>query len=313
MVDVNLQLLLESRHLDHTDIQAHWKPILRSNGDLELFYENYEELNSGNVSDFLLFCKDNPSSVFSCIAASRENARMIRDQISAEMWEIMNRMYLYIKDQRSKNGAGVGSYEFCNSIKEYSLLFQGVTDYTFLHKVGYEFIKVGKSLERADKTGRLVDLKHYFSLKEAHKSGGVLDTAQWLAILRACGGQDGYHQVYVSDILPDHVMEFLLLSREFPRSILFSLTQVQQALHKISGCPVSHFSNEAERLCGRLINQLNYTKVEEIKEKGLHEYLDEIQEELNKIAIELNAKYMFYPIVDPTENADEEVSSQTQV
>jgi len=309
MVDVNLQLLLESQQMDVSDIHAHWKPILKSTGDLELFFECYDEVSSDNVTEFLLFCKDNPSSVFSCVAGSRENARMIRDQISAEMWEIINRMYLYVKDLRKQKLTQADSLEFCNSIKEYSLLFQGITEYTFLHRVGYEFIKVGKSLERADKTGRLLDLKYFFEKKEQQQAGGIVDTVQWKAILRACGGQDGYHQVYVSDIMPEQVVEFLILSKEYPRSMLYSMKELQQALHNISGCPQSHYSNEAERLCGRLINRLNYITVSEIMELGLHQFLDEVKEELNHVAVELNKKYMFFPIVDPTELTEETEST----
>lgn len=308
LVDVNLQLLMEAENLDDQGIQAHWQPILASTGDLENFHEFYSGISSRNVADFLTFSPENPSSVLSCIRGARENARMVRDQISAEMWEIMNRLYLFVRNQDSNQFWEDGPIDFCQEIKEYVLLFEGITESTFLHGTGYEFIKAGKFLERAEKTARLVDIKHYFPLGEGSAEGGVLDTAQWIAILRAAGGQDAYHQVYVSDVIPEQVVEFLLLCREFPRSIHFSLKCLQNAVHAISGCPLSHYSNEGERLCGRLLSDFSYLTIEDIMKRDLHQVLKSVSKELNEIALELNNRYMFFPIVDPNEAQN---SSQT--
>jgi uncharacterized alpha-E superfamily protein len=229
---------------------------------------------------------------------------MVRDQISAEMWEIINRLYLHLRGQNSDTFWDEGPIDFSQQIKEYAILFEGITESTFLHQTGYDFIKAGKFIERAEKTARLVDMKFYFSQDEQIQVGGVLDTAQWSAILRAAGGQDAYHQVYVSDVVPRQVAEFLLLSRDFPRSIHFSLKCLQQAIHAISGCPITHYSIEAERICGRLVSDFSYLTIDDIFERGLHSFLKEVSQRLNRIALELNKTYMFFPIVDDAEDSD---------
>jgi uncharacterized alpha-E superfamily protein len=301
LIDVNLQLLLETQMPDDASIAHHWRPILESTGDLVLFDELYALADSRSVTEFATFNPDNPSSVFSCIVAARENARQVRDQISPEMWEVLNRLYLDLKHTDAEQVWKGGPYGFYQKIKEYSHLFQGVTEATFPHRVGYEFIKAGKFLERADKTSRILDIKNLLDAQEGHDApkGGMVDIAEWIAILRACSGLEAYHQVFVANVKGANVVEFLLQSREFPRSVLFSLRQLQLALHAISSCPLTHYTNEAERLCGRLIAQLNYASIGEVVAGGLHPFLGAMQEQINAIAVELSQRYMFFPIVDP--------------
>ncbi len=299
LVDVNLQLLLESEHLDDDSIKAHWTPIMEATGDLGLFWKLYNKAESRQVTEFLTFSRENPSSVINCVMAARENARMIRDQISPEMWEIINRLYLYVKDTNAKTIWRNGPYAFYQDIKEFSHLFQGITDATFPHRVGYEFIKCGRYLERADKSSRILDIIHPLFAPDHEPSDGPFELAQWIAILNACSALEAYHKVYVSDVVPLYVAQFILQSRDFPRSVLFSVNHLQLALHAISGCPFSHYSNEAERLTGRIISDLTYTNTDEIIAEGLHEFLLKAQLQIDRIAIELSNRYMFFPIVDP--------------
>lgn len=306
LLDVNIQLLLESETRDEDSSEKHWKPILLSLGDWDLYLKLYSERNTQSVMDFMTYDARNPSSIWSCVTSARENARMIRDQITNDMWTVINDLYHFLKSQNAQKIWWDGITDFHTRIREFALLFQGATESTFLHRVGYQFINIGLTLERADKTGRILDAKNYMQLPTTSVEGGVADTSQWLSILRACGGLDAYHQVYVMDVLPEQVVEFLVLSREFPRSILFSLTRLQSFMHAISKCPGSHFSNDAEQLCGRLIMDLNYMSIRDIKMEKLHELLGRIEDQIAQIAIALNEHYMFFPIVDSAED------SQTQ-
>lgn len=306
LVDVNLQLLLElDRHGDDS-ISAHWQGILESLGDLALYHQHCDEITTEAVTEFLTFSKGNPSSVLSCILAARENARMIRDQISSEMWEVINRLYLFLRSQNAEQVLHSSTSEFFQHIKETSHLFRGVTDGTFPRRVGYEFIKAGCYLERADKTARIVNSKQ--SLKEAAStpSGGAHDVIQWVAILRSCTALEAYHRIYVGDVDPRHVVDFLIHSRHFPRSLIFCLSELQLAIHAISKCPVSLYSNEGERLCGKLISDILYTSVDEILSTGLHAYLGKVTGEISKITTELSERYMYFPITDPALAAEKE-------
>ncbi|MFW6354468.1 MAG: alpha-E domain-containing protein [Verrucomicrobiota bacterium] len=299
LIEVNLQLLVETHYAEEADLEDHWKPILESTGDLALFQQKHARCDSRSVTEFTTFDLENPSSVLSCLSAARENARAVRDQISPEMWEILNRLYLNLRSSDSKRVWKRGPAQFYQEIKEYSHLFQGVTEATFPHRAGYEFIKAGKFLERADKTSRILGLKHLFERYGDHATGGMVDIGQWIAILSACSALEPYHRAYVASGEARNVIAFLLQSRDFPRSVLFCLSQLQLAIHAISGCPTTHYSNEAERFCGRLISDLNYAVTEEIMDGGLDTFLDHAQETIDKIALQLSQRYMFFPIVDP--------------
>ena len=298
LVDVNLQRLLESDGSSKAAAR-HWEGILMAMGDLALFRSLYPEVTSENAMEFFTFNRDNPSSIISCIYAARENARMIRDQIAEEMWVVINRIYLFLKDQNAKSVWETGTSDFFEHVKELTLLFQGTTDAIFPHNVGFEFIKCGAYIERADKIARLVDIKYYLLLPSEQDVGGAVDAAGWVTVLRACSGREAYQHTFVQDISVRNVADLLIMSRVFPRSVSYSVQCLQQAMHAISGCPITHFSNDAERLTGRLVSDLSYTSVDDIMKKGLHETIGELTERIDAIAIELSRRYMFFPIVDP--------------
>ena len=300
LVDVNLQILLETDGANEDNTTTFWHPIIESTGDLPLYSQLFNDFGSRSVMQFLTFSRDNPSSVISCIASARENARMIRDQISEDMWEIINRLYLMLKNTDPRKIWNSGPYDFYKEIREYSNLFQGVTESTYPHQVGYEFIMAGKFIERADKTGRILRAKLLMDdFWGKRDESNPLDTAQWVSVLRACSAEEIYQQTFSQDVSALEVIEFLILSREFPRSILFCMNKLQQHIHAVSDCPITHYSNEAERQSGKLISTLNYCDVNEIAETGIFDFLLGIQSSLEKITIEFNKRYMFFPIVDP--------------
>lgn len=298
LVDVTLQTLLESEHSSEEISYRHWRPILASLGDQALFESMATAKSSQQVSHFLTFSKDNPSSVFSCIAAARENARMIRDQISSEMWEVLNRLYLYLKNTDADRVTREVSFEFYQRIKEFSLLFQGIMESTFPHQLGYEFAICGRQIERADKTCRILDAKRYMETPTQVKDD-ALDGAQWAAILRGCSAFEAYHRVYVSEVTGDDVRELLILSRNFPRSVLFCVNRLQLAMHAISKCPITHYSNEAERQTGMLISRLNYANRNDLINGKADKLIEDIEEALAEIAMQLSNRYMFADIYDP--------------
>lgn len=298
LVDVTLQTILESEHGSEEISFTHWKPILTALGDIELFEAQHLVKSSRAVTDFLTFSQENPSSVFSCISFARENARMIRDQISSEMWETINRMYLFLKNTDAEKVCSELNFDFFQKIKEFSLLFQGITEATFPHQIGYEFIICGRQLERADKTCRILDSKRHMRSNNADEND-ALDAFQWAALLRGCSAFEAYHRIYASQIKGDHVRDLLMLSRTFPRSVLFCVGKLQLAMHAISKCPITYFSNEAERKMGILISRLNYAGKTDLRDQKADELIEAIEDALAEIAVELSDRYMFMEIVDP--------------
>lgn len=298
LLDVNLQILLDFEAMDDAKLKEHWEPIIRAAGEEELFYKLYDQADSQSVTDFLTFNRDNASSVLSCMFAARENARMIRDQISTEMWQSLNDAYLFLKSTNAKKVWESGPYEFYKQIQDYSHLFQGMADSTFSHTEGFYFMQVGKYLERADKTSRILDIKYHILLPSVDEVGGAVDAVQWGAILRSCSAFEAYHSLYVSSVNPMKVSDFLIFNQNFPRSILFCARHLDRNLHRISGCSHGFYSNEVERASGRLVSDLTYGNIEDAFKQGLHEYLEGLQANFVEIGKAMFDNYMFHPKLD---------------
>lgn len=300
LLDVNLQLLLDFGQVADEDMKEHWVPILKSAGDEEQFFELYETANSANVTEFMTFRSENTNSIFSCVASARENARQVRDQISSEMWEVLNEAYLFIKgsDAQKVWASGDGASEFYDQIKRYSHHFQGITVSTFSRAEGFEFLQFGKYLERVDKTTRLLDIKYHMLLPKVTDVGGAVDTAQWQAVLRSTSAMEAYRRFYVTDILPWKVAEFLIFEDSFPRSIIFGVQQLDEFVHLIAETPKGEYRTAGERRLGKLLNRLAYTTVDEVFKQGLHQFLKECQEEISAIGEYVYETYMYHAPVD---------------
>lgn len=276
-VDVNLNLLLDSP----IGTQQQWEPIILTTGDLKLFREKYGEATADNVIQFLSFDSDYSNSILSCLQSARENARTVREIISSEMWEQVNMFYLKVKD-------AAHCYHFSKlpdffaDVKLSSHLFAGVMDATMSHNEGWHFGQLGRLLERADKTARILDVKYFILLPSVQDVGTALDELQWIALLKSASAYEMYRKCQ-HRISPTSVAEFLILDREFPRSIRFCLLQAEASLHKITGTDPGMWSNPAERTLGRLRSELDFVTIEEIMHGGLHESLDQIQRQLNQV------------------------------
>jgi uncharacterized alpha-E superfamily protein len=319
ILDVNLQLMLDLPKLGPEEKKALWEPVLRSTGDHEDFDEHYKATNSENVIDFLTLHPKNSNSILNCITTARENARHVREQISLEMWEEVNRTYLWMKSQTLKKIQRQGPYEFFTAVKNASHLFQGITDGTMTHGEDWDFIQVGKYLERADMTTRILDANDEIFIKTPTKNTHTGGTLQWSAILRSCSSHDAYRKFYVAQVEPDKVVEFLILNEFFPRSIRFCAQELNCSLRRISGCKEEHFTNQAEKLTGRLVAELNYSALEDIKTVGMHQYMDELQIKLNVIGEGIFQTYLFSPPLTepeaepkPPESAPALTRKQTQ-
>ncbi len=295
LVEVNLQLLLDFSNLDDEKIKDHWQPILRALGDEEAFRKLYDKADSLSVTDFVTFSHENPNSILSCVFAARENARMIRDQITAEMWESMNELYLFLRATNGKKVWRSGVHDFFREVRNHMHAFQGLTHATYPRSEGYNFLQIGRYLERADKTTRIIDLKYHILLPRASDVGGSLDAAQWMAVLRSCSALEAYHRVYLESPTPGKVVEFLILSETFPRSLRFCVKELNQYLHQISGSPANQSINKAEHIGGRMLTRLGRCTTEDIFKEGLHEYMDNAQASLNEIGGALYQSYLYVP------------------
>lgn len=277
-VDVNLHLLLESP----AGMAQQWRPLVLTTGDLEFFEEHYGEANADNVIQFLTFDEDYPNSIVSCLRSARENARSVREVISSEMWEQLNQFYLMVRE--AAPGQPLSAlHDFFTEVKLSSHLFAGVMDATLSHNEGWHFGQIGRLLERADKTARILDVKYFILLPSVQDVGTMMDEVQWIALLKSASAFEMYRKRRKHRITPIGVVEFLVLDREFPRAMRFCLLQAERSLHQITGTPAGTWSNPAERALGRLRSELDYITAEEIIQTGLHEFLDNLQLQMNEV------------------------------
>lgn len=277
-IDVNLTLLLDSP----TGDAQQWEPLVLTMGDLPLFKQRYGEPTAENVIQFLTFDRNYPNSILSCLCSARENARSIREVISSEMWERINAFYFMVNEAAQSRSMSELS-KFFNEVKLASHLFAGVMDATMTHNEGWYFGQIGRLLERADKTARILDVKYYILLPSVQDVGTTLDQLQWMALLKSASAYEMYRKLGQHRITPTAVAEFLILDREFPRSVQSCVLRAERSLYQITGTPAGTWRNPAERALGRLRSELEYLTIEDIIQVGLHEFLDSIQRQINDI------------------------------
>jgi len=274
-VNLNLQLDLP------LDPRHQWQPLVATSGDTEAFKERYGEATQASVIEFLTFDAANPNSIFSCLRGARENARSIRETISSSMWEQINGMYLQIQGRRemARTDAYPGSFR---EIRYGCHLFNGITDSTMTHNEAWHFVRLGRKLERADKTSRILDVKYFILLPSARDVGTPYDDIHWSAVLKSVSGFEMYRKKY-GRIHPQNIVEFLVIDSLFPRSVHYCLLCADESLHAITGTPAGAFRSPAERLMGLLRAELDFTSIEQVVRDGLHEYLDQLQMKMNAI------------------------------
>jgi uncharacterized alpha-E superfamily protein len=284
-VDVNFNLMLDLP----AGIEQQWHPLIITTGDLPEFQSRYIAVNAENAIQFLTFDRNYNNSIISCLYSARENARSIREIISSEMWEEVNGFYLIVKEM-AQNWDIDRLPDFFQQVKSASHRFAGVMDGTMTHNEGWHFGKVGRLLERADKTARILDVKYFYLLPSAQWVGTSLDEIQWMALLKSASAYEMYRKCQ-HRLTPSGIAEFLILDRQFPRSIHFCLWQAEQCLHQITNTPAGTWCNPAERALGKICAELGYQTIEDIIEIGLHEFLDRLQLSINSVGDKISTTF----------------------
>lgn len=289
-LDVNFHLLLDLDKIADVDGHTYWEPLIAVTGDKERFLQLYSTFSAETVSDYLVFNRSNPNSIFSCISLARENARGVIETIASEMWEQINRVYHFLQSA-PRDMPQRDPYSLYREIKTGSHLFQGITDATFSRSEGWDFVQVGRFIERADNTSRLVDVKYHMLVNPEKSEHDSMDSIQWMAVLKSCSALEAYRKIFLSRIDPQSVVQYLVLERQFPRSIYFCVAQLQEALWRISGSRRRDYNNNADRLVGKLESELNYTTIDDIYQHGLHEWLEDLQVKLIRIGEQVYQTY----------------------
>jgi len=320
MVDVHYHAALESplppgqgRVGDAELEPIRWQSLLAISGIADLYYKRFESETDRDVLHFFAFDLENPNSIRSTWKFARENARSIREQLASEMWEALNASFLELNKWDADRVLSGSPNVFFSMVKNDSHLFQGILNRTMLMGEARDWLDAGRFLERACQTARLLDVKYHDLLPiqadtepgpsanssalagaSAYGVGGALDTHGWNAVLKSVSALEMYRKTHRDGIHPANVVDFLVLCPQFPASVRHGIARVEGCLRRIRAVAGMDEGNNPERLIGRLLADLTYTRPDEIIADGLHEFLDGVQLRCAAIGSAIRETYLVY-------------------
>jgi uncharacterized alpha-E superfamily protein len=289
-LDVTMSLVLDT---GYADAEIRWRHLLASLGkpaDLEW---------SGSLEDgarALVFDGLNPASVMFCINGARENARQVREEISSEQWQRLNRLFHQIHSPHAQSQFNTNPSDALASLVDGIHLFQGVGDSTMIHGQGWQFIRLGRYLERAYATATMIEVhqQELFSQHDRESSGyGYLEL---VGLLRCCTAFEAYCQVYTADVAPDRIVEFLVLNRDFPHAIRYCVETIRNAIQAIQNAGGRRSPDELTAGIGKLHAMLGFTTVNEILNGDTTGFLHNIREQCLRIHELIYRHYVQYSI-----------------
>ena len=279
-----------------------WAPLVFASGDEELFQELYGVCNAANVLQFLLFDERNPNSILACSIKARENARTIREILSVSLWEAINRFYLRVREAaQNPDPILQNPANFLERVKRFSHEIIGVTEATMSHDEAWNFGRIGRLIERADKTSRILDVKYFILLPDARQVGSALDVLQWSALLESTSALHTYRKRF-GRIAPRSVAEFLILDRHFPRSMQFCVDSILTSLHQITGHTSGQPATPSELQCEELHLRMSRSSIHDVIQIGMHEFIDGFQQSLNAIGAAIYHGFFEIRPVDVTQS-----------
>ena len=260
--------------------QEVWHSLVSTTASNELYWETLLESPELTHSEFLLFSGLNPGSLRSTLVRARELARGLREHISREVWEEINALYLFLSRRRFGPSE---IHELCTETQRRTQTILGLYDNTVLRDEGREWFRCGMYLERADMTSRIVDAKYHILLPRGDSVGGPFDRFQWVAVLRSASAQEAYRLLGHSEVDGMLVAQLLIFSREFPRSLAFSVQALARHYQQATEETPKRRRAAAERGIALLNLDLGAADIEEVVDEGLHEFLDEFQARLIEV------------------------------
>jgi len=291
VLDLTLNLLLEQR--SDEAMNGRIKNLLDG-----LFAESLpENATLYDMTQALAFDRKNHASINFCVAQARENARQIREQISSEMWEHLNMLFHRTNRVRIEDvWQAQTTHGFFREVKEGAQLFQGLTDSTMSHNECWQFLQLGRYIERANYNSHFLDIQFGVLRQSKYYPEIAEDFMEWVGLLKCFTAFEAFCKVHTADLRPERVIEFLLLNPEFPHSVRFAVDAMEKALKAIDDATETKRAGLPNRLIGKLKSDLSYSHIDEIMETGLSDYLDGIQKQSGRIHNAIYDVYISYPI-----------------
>ena len=268
-----------------------WESILAASGNLVSYQEHYKDVKQVNIENFLIFSRDNPASIASCIALARDNARIVRTAMTREVWDALNGAFQEMKELTSHRRTRSDLPSLCDWAKKQSALVRGAIESTQLQQDGYDFLNLGYYVERADNTARLLDMKYHVLLPTTEMVGGALDNFQWTTLLRSLSAFRSFHWAYGGDYHPSKIAHFLILNVANPRSLLHCVDNYNYHLNRLARAYGQ--TTVAQDESRRLLAKLSEDSVDHIIQEGLHEFLTDFISENARIGVAVADSYLF--------------------
>ena len=284
-LDVGMSMALDSP----ADGDAVWLPLIEACAESSLFEELHPAGGAAAVEWFLLAQAQTPNAICNCIAIARENARQIREVIPNEFFEELNALHLDLQPGESFWQQALP--EQLQLIRRGCQQLYGIADSSMRRDISWQFANLGRLIERAEKTARILDVKYFLLLPSPQDVGGALDELQWIALLRSASAYQMYRQHTQQPITPSGVAEFLLLDPDFPRSVRYCLNGIAEAIASIDQQPLLQSGHSLSRSLGRLQATWNFSQVGEVINLGLHQVIDELQLQINQLHSLLETRY----------------------
>lgn len=287
ILDINVVYMLEAD--EGATEENQWQPLLNIVGADELYPERYPDkrVTVQRVIHLLTQERDNPGSLYNSVRLARENARVVRDRISNEMWESINQFWLSVDKHLKTTLQPWRAAEFYAYVHREVATFFGLAQSTMMRGESYGFTVLGSLQERADMTARILDTRYHLLLPDLSMVGSPLDYYQWGALLKSLSGFESYRRMYQGGIRPIDVVEFAVLNVDFPRSLAYCVDGMEKALERIGSVPQGAVSEAVAALRG----QLNGVTPQGILDGGLHEYLDQFLGLLAELTSALQGDY----------------------
>jgi uncharacterized alpha-E superfamily protein len=272
-----------------------WHSIVQLNADEARFFATHETATAASVLKFYVVDDQNPTSIVAAIRSARENARTLRPLISTEMWVQLNVFHNRLARIGPDDLMPGRLAQLFSTIKEACQTHTGITEGTFFRDQGWYFYQLGRYLERADQTTRLLDIKYHLLLPEASNVGSPTDVSQWNALLRSAAGYHAYRRLHTASTTPARVAGFLLLNQAFPRSVHHCIRETGRLLGELKSRYALRGANDAAEELDRLHAVLETLTITAILGEGLHEFLDLIQRQLIAVTRDLSAAFFGNP------------------
>ncbi len=285
-IEVTLNLVLDQP----MGVDEPWRPLINATGDDEIFNESYSVADAESVMRFMAFDRDYQNSIISALRIARENARSVRESLSSEAFEQINTLYHFVSNAARSDQSLDSPTEFFDSIRRQCHLLTGILDATMSHNTGWHFANMGRLLERADKTSRILDVKYFTLLPTVDSVGTAIDDLQWSSLLFSISGFEAYRREHHM-ILSDKVVDFVMLHEQFPRSVRFCVDNTETSLLAITNGETTERHALPTQRVAALRERLASTTANEILRFGLHEFVDSIQSDMNEIGSAISESY----------------------